>query len=158
MSLSEPAAAPSSGTYVDRDGFSFAVPEGWRTERGAAGLLVSVIGPSDQGGFRPNLNVVRKVRDRAPDLDALAREALKTLSRLLTDLLVVDVDTSVVANLPARRLLVAYRQGLFALTSEQWIFADHDHIWTVSAGAATDQWDRVADDFTQIVRSLEVKG
>lgn len=151
-----PAMAPE--TYSDRHGFSLQVPPGWNVQKGVAGLLVSIVGPDETGAFRPNLNLVRKVRDRAPDLDALARDALKTLTRLLTDLLVIDVDSSVVAGLPARRLLVAYRQGMFALTSEQWIFVDDEHIWTVSAGASTEQWSDVAHDFAAIVRTLEFEG
>lgn len=144
--------------YTDaRNGFSLAVPEGWSVQKGVAGLLVSLVGPEVvEGTFRPNLNVVRKVRDRAPDLDALAHDALKTLQRLLTDLVVIDVDAGVVADLPARRLLVAYRQGVFALTSEQWMVAGDDYIWTVSAGAAAERWHEVADTFARAVASLEL--
>lgn len=152
-----PAVAPA-GTYADeRHGFSVEVPPGWQIQKGVAGLLVSLVAPAaDTGAFRSNLNVVRRVRDRAPDLDALAHDAIKTLSRLLTDLLVIDVDAAVVADLPARRVLVAYRQGLFALTSEQWIVAGDEYVWTISAGAATERWDDAADVFAAIVRSLEL--
>lgn len=156
MSLSEGAPPRAAATHEDYHGFTIEVPDGWRVQKGVAGLLVSVVAPARDGEFRPNLNVVRKVRDRAPDLDALARDALKTLARVLTDVLVVDVDSAVVADLPARRILVAYRQGMFALTSEQWIVAADEHIWTISAGAATDRWDEVADDFAAIVRSLRL--
>lgn len=157
--MSESAAAVTAGdVYTDeRNGFSLVVPVGWAAQRGVSGLLVSIVAPEvDEGAFRPNLNVVRKVRDRAPDLDALAHDALKTLQRLLTDLIVIDVDAGVVADLPARRLLVAYRQGVFALTSEQWIVAGDDYIWTISAGASADRWHEVADVFAEIVRSLDL--
>lgn len=158
MSSSGTPAVAADHTYVDaRHGLSFEVPPGWQIQRGLAGLLVSVVAPAVEGdAFRSNLNVIRRVRDRAPDLDALAHDAIKTLTRLLTDLLVVDVDGSVVAELPARRVLVAYRQGLYALTSEQWIVAGDDHIWTISAGAASDRWDGVTDIFAGIVRSMRV--
>lgn len=158
MSSSRPPAAAAADVYADdRHGFSLEVPPDWQIQRGVAGLLVSLVAPAlDDTSFRPNLNVVRRVRDRPPDLDALAHDAIKTLSRLLTDLLVIDVEASVVADLPARRVLIAYRQGLFALTSEQWIVAADDHIWTISAGAATEDWDEVADLVTGIVRSLRL--
>lgn len=141
--------------YVDpRHGFALEVPPGWELRSGVAGLLVAIVDThASEGEFRPS-NLVRKVRDRRPDLDALARDVLKTLGRLLNDLIVIDVDSAVVAELPARRLLVAYRQGLFALTSEQWIVVDDDQIWTISAGAGTDRWDDVADVFAAVVRSL----
>lgn len=152
-----PAIASENAYVDDRHGFSLEVPPGWQTQKGVAGLLVSVVEPPADGGtFRSNLNVVRRVRDRTPDLDALAHDAIKTLTRLLTDLLVVDVNAAVVADLPARRVLVAYRQGLYALTSEQWIIVGDDHIWTISAGAASDRWDEVADVFAGIVRSIKL--
>lgn len=156
--MTGPAVVAGGELYADeRNGFSLRVPDGWEVRKGVAGLLVSLVAPeAEEGGFRPNLNVVRKVRDRAPDLDALAHDALKTLQRLLTDLIVIDVDAGVVADLPARRVLVAYRQGVFALTSEQWIVAGDDHIWTISAGAAADRWNEEADAFARIVRSLEL--
>ena len=140
-----------------RHGFALEVPPRWDVRKGVAGLLVAIVDTStSEGEFRASLNVVRKVRDRRPDLDVLARDALKALGRLLNDLMVIDIDSGVVADLPARRLLVAYRQGLFALTSEQWIVIDDDHIWTISAGATTDRWDDVADIFAAMVRSLRL--
>lgn len=156
--MSVPQASSVGDVYADeRHGFSLEVPPGWEVQKGVAGLLVSVVAPAaSEGAFRPNLNVVRKVRDRPPDLDALARAALKTMTRLLSDPIVIDVDAGVVADLPARRLLVAYRQGLFALTSEQWMIVDDAHIWTISAGASSDRWDEVADAFAQIVRTLRL--
>ncbi len=155
MTTVEPSV-PSVECYKDeRNGFSLGVPPGWQVRKGVAGLLVSLVAPTPTGAsFTPNLNVVRKVRDTTADLDSLARDAVRTLSRLLTDLIVIDLDSDVVADLPARRVLVAYRQGLFALTSEQWIVAEDDFIWTVSAGAAADQWDTVTNAFARVVASL----
>ena len=116
---------------------------------------MSLVAPNeDATAFKPNLNVVRKVRDTRSGLDELARDAITTLNRLLTDLIVIDLDSEVVADLPARRVLVAYRQGSFALVSEQWLLVTDEFIWTISAGAAADQWNAMADEFSRVVRSL----
>ncbi len=142
--------------HVDRrHGFALSHPSDWRATRGISGLLVSLVAPDQPDpSFRPNLNVVRRVRDSALDLDGLAETVLSTLARLLTDILVVDVDSAVVGDVPARRLLVAYRQGIYALTSEQWVFMTDEHVWTVSAGAAAEGWAEVADTFGEVVRSF----
>lgn len=146
-------------TYDDpRRAFSLAHPSEWEALPGVAGLLVSIAAPaSELQGFRSNMNVVRRVRDRALDLDALAESSLSSLLRLLNEPIVVDVDTDVIAKQPARRMLLAYRQGLFALTSEQWLFQDNEHMWTISAGALTENWDAEADTFTRIARSFTLE-
>lgn len=114
---------------------------------------MAVVKDGEEGGFRPNLNVVRKVRDKAGDLDDLARDAVRGLGRLLSDFLLIDLDAAVVSNLPARRLLVAYRQGIYSMTSEQWIVLTDEHIWTLSAAAPTARWDECADVFAAAARS-----
>lgn len=137
----------------ERNGFSLVVPDGWEVQRGIAGLLVAVVKGAGDGSFRPNLNVVRKVRDRVGDLDDLARETVRGLGRLLSDFLLIDLDGAVVSNLPARRVLMAYRQGIFSVTSEQWIVLTDQHIWTLSAAAPTDRWDECADVFAAVASS-----
>lgn len=145
--------------YADRrHGFSLSHPRDWQVVRGVTGLLASIAAPEeDDAGFRSNLNVVRRIQDTALDLDGLARTAVSSLVRVLNDVIVIDVDTAVVADHPARRLLLAHRQGIYALTCEQWLLLAGDHIWTVSAGAATDVWDEVADTFGRIAHSLALK-
>lgn len=144
--------------HVDRrHGFTVTHPPGWNVTRGVGGLLVSLAAPEGpSGSFRSNMNVVRRVQDKMMDLDGLAESVLSALFRLLTEPLVIDVDTAVVGDRPARRLLVAYRQGIYALASEQWLFMTDDHVWTISAGAASETWGEVADTFTDIVRSFRV--
>lgn len=146
-------------TYRDpRRGFSLLHPTDWEVLPGVAGLLVSLAAPAvEQDGFRSNMNVVRRVRDRALDLDALAKSSLSALLRFLNEPIVIDLDTDVVAGQPARRLLVAYRQGLFALTSEQWVFQDDEHVWTISAASLTERWDVEADRFTRVARSFALE-
>lgn len=161
MSTRNDDDVPSMWTeYADRrHGFSLSHPRDWQVVRGVTGLLVSIAAPEeDDAGFRSNLNVVRRIQDTALDLDGLAQNAVKSLVRVLNDVIVIDVDTAVVADHPARRLLLAYRQGIYALTSEQWLLLAGDHIWTVTAGAATDAWDEFADTFSRIADSLAFEG
>ncbi len=141
----------------ERRGFSLTHPSDWEVLRGAGGLLVSVAAPAPPSdAFRSNMNVVRRVLDTSLDLEGFAQSALASLVRLLNEPIVIDVDTDVIAEHPARRLLVAYRQGLYALTTQQWLFRDDEHVWTISAGALTERWDQDADAFTDVAHSFRL--
>ena len=142
--------------YADaRSGLSFEHPKGWKAERGMSGLLATVVAPERETGFAPNLNVVRRVNDHDYSLDDLARAAVREVRRVLTDVLVIDLDATVVADEPARRLLFSYRQGVYGLTGEQWVWLTPSYSWTVTAGANTEKYDALADVFTRMVRSLK---
>ncbi len=143
--------------YIDkRSGLTLPHPSDWKPQRGMAGLLVAVVGSEGEVGFAPNVNVVRRVNDVQLGLDELARAAMREVRRILTDATIIDLDSAVVADAPARRLLFTYRQGIYGLTGEQWVWLTHEHIWTVTAGAATEEYDALADVFASIVARLTV--
>lgn len=119
-------------------------------------MLVAVIRDDADEGFRPSLNVVRKTGPRTLELDELARVALRDLTRVLTDLTVLDVEAMVVSDTPARRVLFSYRQGIYGLTSEQWLFYSGEGQWTISAAASSDRYDAVADVFGRMVARFEL--
>lgn len=149
---------PGWSDYLDRKrGFRLEHPSGWELRPGQAGLLLAVVAPPGQeGGFRSNLNVVRKAGVQSAELDRLAQMAIREVARVLTDLIVIDIDAAVVSDRPARRLLFGYRQGIFGLTAEQWVLGNGDQQWTISAAASSDVYDSVADDFSGIVESFEI--
>lgn len=143
--------------YSDqRGGLTVKHPPEWEPRRGMAGLLVAIVGPDGGTRFPPNINVVRHVNDVQINLDHLARAAVREVTRILTDVAIIDLDQAVVAGAPARRLLFTYRQGIYGLTGEQWVWLTRDHIWTVTAGAVTEEYDSVADTFARIVAELNV--
>lgn len=143
--------------YADsRVGLHLEHPADWRSHRGMSGLVLAIAGPERADGFAPNLNVVRRMNDVKLSLDELARAAVREVSRVLTDAALIDLDAAVIADSPARRLLFTYRQGIYGLTGEQWVWLTSDHIWTVTAGSATEDYDEVADVFAAIVASLSV--
>jgi hypothetical protein len=144
--------------YADaRRGFRLEHPADWDVRPGLAGLLVAIVAPSENGNdFRSNVNVVRKTGVGSRDLDELAQNAIREVGRILTDLLVIDIDAAVVAGLSARRLLFSYRQGMFGLTAEQWLMVEEDKHWTISASASSDRYNSIADEFAAIVASVEV--
>lgn len=144
-------------SYSDQRGsLTVKHPPEWQPRRGMAGLLVAIVGPDRGTGFPPNINVVRHVNDVQINLDDLARTAVREVTRILTDVAIIDLDQAVVAGAPARRLLFTYRQGIYGLTGEQWVWLTHDRIWTVTAGAVTEEYDSVADTFARIVAELNV--
>ena len=144
--------------HRSRHGFSIHHPAAWKVTPAVAGMLVSLVAPGSDDVFPSNANVVRRARDVALDLDGLARSAIQLLRRVLSEPLVIDVDHDVVAEQPARRLLVAYRQGIYALTCQQWILLTDDHIWTISAGARSEEWSECAAVLDRIGRSFELDG
>ena len=150
-------AASQWSSYTDASaGIALEHPVQWKAVPGMTGLLVAVVGPQGAGGFAPNLNVVRRVNDVQLSLDDLALNAFREVKRVLTDAVIIDLDHAVVSREPARRFLFAYRQGIYGLTGEQWVWLTRQHIWTVTAGAATEDYDSVADELTRVVRSLRV--
>jgi len=92
-----------------RHRFALTYPPDWEVAPGLSGLLVSLVAPEATTPFRPNMNVVRRVLDKTLDLNGMAEGVLASLMRLVSDPLVIDIDTAVVADQPARRLLVGYR-------------------------------------------------
>lgn len=154
---------PGPGSVLDwtsysdqRAGLTLQHPPEWEARRGMAGLLVAIVGPDGGTGFPPNMNVVRHVNDVQINLDDLARSAVREVTRILSDVAIIDLDQAIVAGAPARRLLFTYRQGIYGLTGEQWVWLTRDHIWTVTAGALTEEYDRVADTFARIVGKLNL--
>lgn len=123
-----------------------------------AGMLVSLVAPGSADVFPPNANVVRRARDVVLDLDGLAKSAVQILQRVLSEPLVIDVDHDVISEQPARRLLVAYRQGIYALTCQQLIFLTDDHIWTISAGARSEEWFECSPVLDRIGHSFKLEG
>lgn len=138
-------------------GFTIDHPPTWRAFPAMAGMLVSVVAPGRDKVFSANANVVRRARDVPLDLDRLTESSIQILLRVLSEPLIVDVDTDVISEQPARRLLVAYRQGIYALTCQQWLLMTDDHIWTVSAGARSDEWAEQAAVFDRIGHSFTLE-
>ena len=142
--------------FDERRGFSLEYPSEWQLQRGMSGLLASVVAPRPSESFAANMNVVRRVDDTAMDLGGIAQVAVREILRLLTDVTLIDADSTVVADSPARRLLFAYRQGIYGLTGEQWLFRVPGHLWTVTAGASSEEYDALAPIFARITGSLRV--
>lgn len=54
-----PTAKPADGDRIEADGFSYAVPQGWKENKGGAGAALSLaIDTTDKDGFADNVNVV----------------------------------------------------------------------------------------------------
>jgi hypothetical protein len=140
-------------------GLALERPPVWKHQENDAGLIFA--GPADEqdpDAFRPTVNVV--VADlegvEAIDLDALAEAQLDEMSRVLTDVLVIDVAEDEVATLPARKTVLTFRQGIYAITLEQWIAVRGSTIVTVSAASENHEYARQASVAERLVRSLEL--
>lgn len=143
--------------YRSRHGFSIGHPSRWAVTPAVTGMLVSLVAPGSSDVFPANANVVRRVRDVVLDLDGLATSGIQLLQRVLSEPLIIDVDHDVVSAHPARRILVAYRQGVYALTCQQWILLTDEHIWTISVGARSEEWAGCVADLERIGRSFTLE-
>jgi hypothetical protein len=100
-------------------GVELGVPEGWEAREDAVpggGLLL--LPRERDAGFTPNVTLV--AAPPAEDRETYLGEQALGLRRVLTDLDLLDVEAVEVAGLDGLRLLAAFRQGVYALTLEQW--------------------------------------
>lgn len=138
-------------------GFALRVPPSWERAEDVLGCAAVFRMPvEDPDLFQPNLTVALPLLDETPSLEEFSAGQLTQASRLLTDVVVLDVDDAVVADFPAARVLFTYRQGIYSLTLEQWWAVAGEGAVVLSATVGTFEYAELADVFTEMVASFEV--
>jgi hypothetical protein len=141
--------------YEDEEsGFRLEYPGGWIVHDSVPGATLVIVAPEDEGGFRPNFNVVVQELEPTPDLESLTTTHLANLSRWLTDHFLIDVEPVELAGVPATRTLSAHRQGMYSLTVEQWLAPGDGGIIVLSGTAETLNYSQLADDFSYMAQSF----
>ncbi len=154
--MTDPAAGEWRVIRHRKVGFSLSHPPDWRAIGSVMTSLVTVVGPELEEGFQPNLNVIRKVDDTRLDLDRLTQASIEQMSRILTDPMVIDVHAMELDERPARHIVIAHRQGIFGLTSDQWLLKEAGHIWLLSSATRSEAYESHGILFGRIARSLRI--
>ena len=103
----------------------------------------------------PTVTVVVEELEAGSDLDALFEASLAHMEAVLTDLQVIDVSAEELAGQPARRVLASFRQGIHALTLEQWYAVADGRLFVVSGTSATLGFPMAGPVILEIIRGIQ---
>jgi hypothetical protein len=151
-------------SYRDEDtGLGLELPADWEVVKGLVGsdltFLAAERGVED---FRANVSVTAVDLGAPMPLEAFSAAQLATMSRVLTDVRLIDRAGATLLGRAGERVVVAYRQGVHSLAMEQrWSVAetaDEGGAVVVSAVCAALDYDVYADTFDRIAGSLTVDG
>ena len=150
--------------YRNREaGLTLEHPTGWEAVEDVAGCVVVVLAPqSGVEGFRANVGVTAQKLPGPADLEVFTASQMESVGRVLTDARLIDRGDTRLLGRNAKRVLVAYRQGIHTLALEQWwAVAGHDSdagAVILSASCAVLDYDDYADTFAHIAASLRTDG
>lgn len=141
--------------HVEDAGLQLSVPIDWSSGVGFDGALVAFTAPHPPDTpFESNLTIVTHRRDGAgaPGDDVVAEQARALLE--LDGALLLDSEPATVGGRPAARALVAYDNGEYELTLEQWIVATQTQLVVISATVLTFDYAYDAALYEDIVLSV----
>lgn len=135
------------------DGVVARVPPGWDVSEDVPGVELVISGPVIDG-FRPNVSISRG-KAANPSLQSQFTQQLAELRSILTDSALLDLEETELAGVPAQRLLVSFRQGIYDLILEQWIALTGERMLAVVSACATAQaWEQHEPMLRKIVSSV----
>lgn len=158
------SATGADGGWIDYTNetarFTCRHPRSWGRAEGVLGATAVFVDGDpawDEGeGFRTNVTVGVEPREEGLGDEELFERHAASPPRYLTDPILLDRDRVEVANVPAQRLLVVYRQGPRTLTLEQWCLAAPARTLYLSAATTTNQFADTQPVVEGIVGSLEL--
>jgi hypothetical protein len=141
-------------------GFAIQRPATWLVLEGVLGTQVAFAEPgsSDAVAFRANLNLV--VRDLPDGFEpsAIFQAQVDDLAPVLTDPVLIDLETFPLADRPWQRVLIGYRDGIYALTLEQWCVLAETRSYLLSCTTTTGNYAQDLPVFEAMVDSLRTDG
>jgi hypothetical protein len=124
--------------YVNRDQkFALDVPPGWTVREQNASPPVFLLGPADEGGFRPNVNVVVEPAGARPLADWVAanRKQLESLDEFK---LVSEEDRELTGGRKAHVWTFVHSLVGKAVFQRQMLLVASERVYIVTATGATD--------------------
>lgn len=144
--------------HVENAGLQLSTPVDWSSGVGLDGDLVVFTAPHPPGTpFESKLTVITRVREPGEGIDDLAGEQARALL-VLDDALLLDSEAVLVGGRPAARGLVAYDDGEYELTLEQWIIPATESVVVISATVLTFDYAFDADLYEDIVMTVAFDG
>lgn len=124
-------------------GFELPLPPEWERAEDVPGCaLVAVEPPREDAHFRANVVVTIEALASGADLETWAGRSLDALRESLNRLRVIDIDSTEVGGVPARRALTHYLHGQFGgINLEQWSLVHRDLGFVVSCSSAALEYD-----------------
>lgn len=133
-------------------GFTIAFPPGSEVDEDVPGTAVVAYDAGVEDGFRTNLVVT--VDDGAGDVEAFTDAGLEALPPALRAFQLLDRASTTLGGAPATRTLVHHDAQGWAVTLEQWRVVDGGRGYTITASAATLDYDAVADALAEAAESF----
>jgi hypothetical protein len=132
-------------------GFSLPLPQAWEKMEDAEGVALIAIEPERPPWFRANLVVTIESLGVDLDLSSWTEAGHDLLMQTLQHPLLLDLEQTDIGGRPARRALVHHTTESGAVTIEQWALTEATLGYTVTASAATLEYDDLADLFATVV-------
>jgi DNA primase len=123
--------------------FELPLPAGWEHAEDVDGCALIAVEPArDDPHFRANVVVTIERLGRDAELEPWAERSLDALRASLERLRVIDLDTTEISGLPARRALTHYVHGQFGgINLEQWSLVHGGLGFVVSCSTAALGYD-----------------
>jgi hypothetical protein len=131
-------------------GFSLPLPHAWEKVEDAEGVALIAIEPERPPWFRANLVVTIESLGPGLDLSSWTETGHDLLMQTLQRPLLLDREQTDIGGRPARRALVHHTTESGAVTIEQWALTEATLGYTVTASAATLEYDDLADLFATV--------
>lgn len=140
-------------------GFGLPLPADWkRIEDVEPGVALIAMAPERPVWFRTNVVVTAERFRSGVTAGEWYDELLTLLPPALRDFTLIDVEQTRVGGWPACRFLAHHHAEPGAVTMEQWATARNDTGYTLTASAATLEYDGLAELFTAIAGSFRPEG
>jgi hypothetical protein len=140
--------------HVQDAGLHISTPVDWTSGTGLDGALIVFMAPHPPGTpFHSNLTIITRPRDAADAHADQVAEQARALGEL-GDALLLESEPATVGGRPAARALVAYNNGEFELTLEQWVVASAKTVVVISATVLTFDYALDAGLYEAIVGSV----
>jgi hypothetical protein len=133
-------------------GFTIAFPPGSEIDGDVPGTAVVAYDAGVENGFRTNLVVT--VDDGAEDVETFTDAGLEAMGSALKAFQLLDRESTTLGDAPATRTLAHHDHQGWAVTLEQWRVVDGGRGYTVTASAATLDYDAVADALAEAAESF----
>lgn len=150
-----PKSKTSWVKHTSEAGFSVAYPADWEVLENN-GVTVFAEPAGGDGSYRTNVAVTVSPVEGETSLREFLVEQIALLYRFMTDLQVIDLtEIEVVDGVSRSRLLGAWRQGAYSLTTSGLFAANRDHFFTVVSTMDATRYEEIDPTVESIIDGFD---